>query len=253
MSQASEAPTERWVGARQTGDWGSAAGPGAAGGGVADEEARLTRWMWVWITIGILVVLVVVGFLLGIVSALQSIDTALADATESVTGIESDANPLPANIDSINANLTAIDSALAPIPGQADDTIVALSSIDSSLQTVDGSLVDTSGSLTDTSGMLGGITSSLQDTSASLVGTSGTLDTVLGRVSSIRGTLQTAQRTAGSVPENMGTSAIHPRVAIANDILRPARADTAAITGQLVEVNAHLESICNAVPLPGAC
>ncbi|HKY75622.1 MAG TPA: hypothetical protein VJS45_05765, partial [Acidimicrobiia bacterium] len=64
----------------------------------ADETSVLTRWMWVWVFIGLLVVTVVVAFLMGIVSALQSIDSALGVADRSVTGAGGDVVPLPQHI-----------------------------------------------------------------------------------------------------------------------------------------------------------
>jgi hypothetical protein len=150
------------------------------------------RWLWIWITIAALVVVVVVGFLIGIVSSLSSIDEGLFEADAAVTGIAGDAAPLPNSIETINSNLKLIDASLKPIPDQAD-TILGelgsirgkLGSIDSSLGDTDASLVNTDASLVDTSGQLGNITSLLVDTSGTLVTISGSLDDTSGRLQGI--------------------------------------------------------------------
>ncbi len=150
------------------------------------------RWLWIWITIAALVVVVVVGFLLGIVSSLSSIDEGLLEADNAVTGIGDNAAPLPDSIETINKNLTLIDASLEPIPDQAD-TILAelgsirgrLGSIDSSLGDTDASLVNTDASLVDTSGQLGNITGLLVDTSGTLVTISGSLDDTSGTLQGI--------------------------------------------------------------------
>lgn len=145
------------------------------------------RWLWIWVTIGALVVVVVVGFLIGIVSSLSSIDDNLFEANAAVTGIGEDADPLPDAVETINKNLTLIDASLEPIPDQADAILGELGSIrgklgtiDSSLGDTDASLVDTDASLVDTSGQLGNITSLLVDTSGTLVTISGSLDDTAG-------------------------------------------------------------------------
>jgi len=158
-----------------------------------ETAPTFVRWLWIWITILALVVVVVVGFLLGIVGALEDIDDGLFEADKAVSGAGSDTKPLPQHIKNINGNLTEIDTSLKPITGQADEILGALRSIRSSLVSVDsslkdtsGSLVDTSGSLVDTSGTLGNITGLLVDTSGTLGGISGSLvDTtgLLGRIS----------------------------------------------------------------------
>jgi len=151
------------------------------------------RWLWIWITVAALVVVVVIGFLIGIVSSLSSIDERLFEADSAVTGIRGDARPLPDYVQEINSNLTKIDKSLKPITGQADDILGALGSIrgrlgsvDASLVDTDASLSDTSASLVDTSGQLGNITSLLVDTSGQLGNISTSLiDTSdkLGRIS----------------------------------------------------------------------
>src|SRR5215213_7468518 len=65
--------------------------------------------MWIWITLGILIVIVVIGFLLGIASALESIERGLAEADHAVTGAKGDVVPLPTHIERINAALGRAD------------------------------------------------------------------------------------------------------------------------------------------------
>jgi len=154
------------------------------------------RWLWIWITVGVLVVVVVIGFLLGIVSSLSSIDDNLIEADAAVTGIGGDAKPLPDHIQKINQNLKRIDGSLKPITGRADEILGALGAIrtklgtvDSSLVDTDASLADTSSSLVDTSGQLGNITSSLVDTSGMLRNISGSLTDTSGTLGNISGSL----------------------------------------------------------------
>lgn len=187
------------------------------GGGVS-----LTGWMWTWITIGALVVVVVVGYLLGIVSALNNIDGNLetVDAAVSMEGAGGDVAPLPDHIANINGSLTSIDTALKPVPGQADQIIAALTSINGTLTSVD---------------------SSLKNTSSSLVNTDGVLRTVLGTAQTIESVLIDAE----DPPDRLGTQNIHERVAVANSVLTSAESDTTNILGQLIQVNEHLDSICS--------
>jgi hypothetical protein len=180
------------------------------------------RWLWIWITIAALVVVVVVGFLLGIVSSLSSIDEGLFEADAAVTGIGGDAAPLPNSIETINKNLTLIDASLKPIPDQADTILAELGSIrgrlgsidsslgdtDASLVDTDASLVDTDASLVDTSGQLGNITSLLVDTSGTLVTISSSLDDTSGTLQGISPSLDdtsgTLQVISPSLDETSG-------------------------------------------------
>jgi hypothetical protein len=226
-----------------------AAAPGRAVGANA-----LTRWMWTWVAIGVLVVLVVVGFLVGIVSALENIDTNLAEAN-------SDVKPLPAHVADINGSLGSIDTVLKPIAGQADQIITNLTSIQGSLISVDSSLkstsgtlvgtsgslvntsnslIDTSNSLVDTSGILGGTAGVLDKIAKSLVDTSNVLNGVKGRAVEITTTLEDAEQPA----DNLGAHDIFERVAIANDALNPVRADTTNVIASLKGTNGSLKNIC---------
>lgn len=161
------------------------------------NRPTFVRWMWVWIAIGALVALVVVGFLAGIVSALDGINSGLGEANAAVTGIRQDANPLPTYIQRINANLTNVNTALKPIPGQADEISGALESIQGSLGEVNtslsrtsGTLVDTSNSLVSTSGKLGTISSLLSGTAGTLTGISGSLADTSNKLVTISGSLR---------------------------------------------------------------
>ena len=220
----------------------------------SDETSVLTRWMWVWVAIGILVIATVIGFLMGIVNALESINSGLGVADHAVTGAGGDVVPLPQHIAHVNATLGSIDTALKPIPGQADTIISHLGTIDGSLGSIDGSLKDTSGTLVHTSGSLIDTSNSLIDTSGSvadtsailkkisggLVDTSNVLTTILGRATTIGQTLEDIQNPA----DKLGSRNILDRVNTANGILGPAKADTGNILGGLGNVNASLKSIC---------
>lgn len=210
------------------------------------SSGRLTRWLWIWITLGILVVVVVIGFLIGISSALSSIDDGLFEASASVSNVEGEVGPLPQYLQTINGSLVDIDGALKPINGQTDKIIGALTSIDGSLAKVDASLKNTSGSLrttsaslADTSGILVSASGSVRQISGSLSDTSNILRNVLGVAGRIDATLETAER-----PESLGTAEIPRRVAAANAVLGPIQADTSNISSALVGVNRNLTAIC---------
>jgi hypothetical protein len=133
------------------------------------------RWTWIFGTILILVVVVVIGFLSGITSALNSIDKALGTTDATLTDVGGDADPLPGYIQKINGNLTDIDKALKPIPQQASDILASLTSINGSTGRVNAALGNTSSSLLSTSGSLVDTTGTLQTISGSLVDTSNSL------------------------------------------------------------------------------
>ena len=219
-----------------------------------DETSVLSRWTWVWVAIGLLVVTVVVAFLMGIVGALESINSALGVADNAVTGAGGDVVPLPQHIAHVNGTLGSIDTALKPIPAQADTIIANLNTIDGSLGSIDGSLKDTSGTLVRTSDSLVDTSNSLINTSGSLVDTSGilrkisgglvdtsnVLTTVLGQAGTIDQTLEDIQNPA----DKLGSRNILDRVNTANGLLAPAKGDTGNILGGLQNVNASLKSIC---------
>lgn len=203
-------------------------------------------WMWTWITLGILVVVTVIGFLIGIVRSLESIDDGLLEARNSVQGAGGDVQPLPQHVQKINDNLTKIDTALKPIRFQANEISSGLElitgslvSIDASLKDTSGSLVDTSGSLADTSGILVNASGLVQRISGSLIDTSNVLSTVLARAGQIEGELESIQNV-----DSMGTNLAWRKVIEANSVLGPVQADTSNINGQLGVTNANLTSIC---------
>jgi methyl-accepting chemotaxis protein len=210
------------------------------------SNSTIVRWLWTWITLGILVVVVVIGFLLGIVRALGSINGGLVEAATSVSAIGKDADPLPGAIQSINNNLTGIDTSLKPIPGQAGQIGTGLNQIRDSLKMVDaslkntaGSLVSTNGSLVDTTKILVGVAGSTSNISSSLSDTTNILKTVLNSAGKINDTLRAAQRR-----DSEGTELIPINVDRVNRVLDPVQDDTHTVVGQLRGVNQNLTAIC---------
>jgi len=224
------------------------------------RSATDTRWTWIFGTILILVVVVVIAFLLGITSALSSINDALGTTDTTLEEVGDDAQPLPGFIKAINGNLTDIDKALKPVDNQAGQILASLTSIDrsagrinASLGNTSSSLVDTSGSLVSTAGGLNTITGSLQGTSGSLIDTtnvlvrirgslrdtSGVLININSRTEAINAELRAAQR-----PNSAGTEAIPLNVNSINRPLAGVDIDATDINGGLTGVNRHLTSIC---------
>jgi hypothetical protein len=211
------------------------------------------RWTWIFATVGLLVVLVVVGFLLGIVNALENIDDGLKEADTAVTGAGGGTKPLPAHIADINGNLAAINTSLKPITGEAGSILNALTSINGSLGSANGSLGSTDGSLKSTSGSLVGTSSNLRGISSSLVDTSGVLKGVSSSLADTSGVLVNVgslvaainrQLIAAESVKSLGTAEIPLRVARANAVLGPVENDTSSAVTGLSSVNAHLTSIC---------
>ena len=130
--------------------------------GTEFANSTSARFLWIFTTLGLIVVVVVIGFLIAIVRALESIDDGLSTASNSVTGVAGNVEALPDYIRGINSALSDIDAALKPIPGQVADVTDSLQSIrdsaggaDTSLKSTSHSLIDTSGSLQNTSTTLG--------------------------------------------------------------------------------------------------
>jgi methyl-accepting chemotaxis protein len=232
-----------------------------------------TRWTWIFGTILILVVIVVIAFLLGITSALSSIDDALGTTDSTLQEVGGEAKPLPEYIKTINQNLTNIDTALKPIPNQAGKILASLTSIDQSagrinaaLGNTSSSLVNTSGSLVNTSGDLSTITSSLQSTSGSLIDTTNILVTIRGSLVNTSGVLVSvssrvkainAELHAARSASSAGTAAVPPEVTKINaDLVGAEGGNAVKGDGGLFQTNlglrateAHLTSICNSTLL----
>ena len=173
------------------------------------------RWTWIFGTILILVVVVVIGFLSGITSALNSIDKALGTTDATLTDVGGDADPLPGYISKINDNLTAIDKALKPVPGQGVSILNSLTSINGStgrvnaaLKNTSSSLLSTSSSLVDTTGTLQTISGSLVNTSDSLVGTTGVLRTILSSLRDTSGVLVTVNGRVRTINQVLRQAAV---------------------------------------------
>jgi methyl-accepting chemotaxis protein len=225
------------------------------------------RWTWIFGTILILVVVVVIGFLSGITSALNSIDKALGTTDATLTDVGGDADPLPDYIQKINGNLTDIDKALKPIPGQGVAILNSLTSINAStgrvnaaLGNTSSSLLSTSSSLVDTTGTLGTISGSLTDTSGSLTGTTGRLVTIRGTLRSISGVLVTVNGRVRTInqqlrqvrsAESQGTAAVIPLVSSINsgEALNGILSDTNKINAGLTDAHNHLTSICKSTAI----
>lgn len=237
------------------------------------RPATDTRWTWIFGTILILVVIVVIAFLLGITSALSSIDDALGTTDSTLEDVGDDAQPLPGYIKEINGNLTAIDKALKPIPNQAGKILASLTSIDQSagrinaaLGNTSSSLIDTSGSLVSTSGGLNTITGSLQSTSGSLSDTKNVLVTVRGSLQSTSGVLVNVSSRVTAINSELravrsassaGTAAVPPQVTSINaDLVQAEGGNAVHGNGGLFQTNlglrsteGHLTSACNSTLL----
>ncbi|MGH2768586.1 MAG: hypothetical protein ACRDIF_06485 [Actinomycetota bacterium] len=200
-----------------------AAPPWSRAGAAGVGASNVARWLQVWVTIGVLVVLVVIGFLVGIISALRGIDKNLVVADSAVGGITGDVTPLPGHIATANASLVDIDAALKNIPGIADSIIGGLTSINGNLVTIDGSL---------------------KNTSAVLV-------TVLNQAQEISRILIAADNPTPAVnADGLGVQDIHQRVAVINGVLTAARADATTIELELAcDRGGTCQHVADTVPL----
>jgi hypothetical protein len=230
----------------------------------------LWGWLGVWIVAGLVVLTTLVAFLVGIVGDLESIDGSLAEASRAVGGAGGHVKPLPSYIADVNTTLTAIDGALKPVPGATHDISGSLVGMRGNLEKVDGSLKTTSGSLTTTAGALGATSGSLSATAKALVGTSSSLvdtasvlkglagslaDTsnVLTSVKTVGGQILDVLRHTQSNPDQLGTENIWMRADETLKVRDAAEKDTASIVGGITDVNKHLKSVCNRIPLPPGC
>jgi hypothetical protein len=239
------------------------------------------RWLWLWVTTLVLVVIVVIGFLLGIVSNLKSINKGLFSANASVASVRGQANPLPFYIHEINGNLSAINQALLPIPAQGTAILASLTSIHSSLASTSASLVDTSNSLINTSASLVNtsntlvtaentlgqissdlvsVSSTLTGVSGSLVNTSGKLVTISNSLANVTTTATTIDHRAGAINSTLiaaqgttdGTARINTQLQNllnAPTGLNAINNDATNIETGLRDANAHLNSICKSTVL----
>jgi methyl-accepting chemotaxis protein len=235
---------------------GAQARPGAHRGSAmsansAPAASSFSRFLWIFTIFGIIVIAVVIGFLIGIVRALESIDNGLFTSSTLVTGATGNVTPLPDYIHTINSALTDIDTALKPIRGQVADATASLVSIRGTAHGIDTSLIDTSQSLTSTSGSLTTISTTLTGAagsagaiSGSLIDTSSALLNIHGITQSIDGTLETIQNA-----DSRGTALITPQVNDINHSLIGAEQDLTNINLQLQETNHHLTNICTSPTL----
>ena len=217
----------------------------------SDTSSSFARFLWIFTTFGVIVVVVVIGFLIGIVRALESIDNGLFTSSNLAASATGNVQPLPNYIHDINSALADIDTALTPIRGQVADATASLlsirgtaRSIDASLTDTSQSLINTSGSLVSISGTLVGVTHSAGSISTSLVDTSNVLLNVHGIAQSIDGTLESIQNA-----DSRGTALITPQVNDINNSLIGAEQDLFNINLQLKETNRHLTNICTSPTL----
>jgi hypothetical protein len=211
-----------------------------------DTAISFVRWMWIFTMLGLIIAMVVIGFLVGIVRALEAIDKGLFSVTSSLESTNDDLATLPNQIGSINASLTSIDTALKPIRGQVANASASLVSIRDSTRGINASLKDTSSSLTNISRLLAGTSGMLLHASRpaatmsiSLIDTSNVLLSVLGSATAIDGTLESIQNT-----DSRGAALVPQQLAGINGSLQGIQNDMTNINLQFQEANLHLTNIC---------
>jgi hypothetical protein len=244
---------------------------------VSDEAKATRRWLYVWIAIGVVVMVTVSVFLIAISNSLRSIDRGLDRTQAPVSGVRSDVDPLPADIDRVNDALAQIRTQLKPLPGQARTVGDNLGAIDTSLVQGEGALAHTADTLDHTDGALASTSRELSTTSGRLLDTASTLSAtqksladVAGTLSTLSDTLSTTLTLTGAIeqrlvaaqrPRSDGTGAIWRHVQVLNGGrfapggpinsrgLPAVESDARQTNVALVQVNAHLQSICESVPL----
>lgn len=247
-----------------------ASGPGRPASRPIRPLFPLWGWLGVWIATGFVVLITLVAFLLGIVGDLESIDSSLAEASKAVGGAGGNVKPLPSYIADVNTKLESIDGALKPVPGATREISGSLVGMRGDLEKVDGSLKTTSGALTTTAGALATMSGSLSDTAKALIGTSSSLVDTASVLKALSGSLADTSNVLNSVhdvggqilgvlkhtqsnPDRLGTENLWMRADETLSVRAAAEKDTASIVGGVTDVNKHLKSICNQIPVPPNC
>lgn len=226
------------------------------------ETQAILRWLWTWIAVALIFAVVLLGFLVGIIRSLGSVDGHLRDASAAVTTTHGNVATLPDVLEELKLTLDRIALGQARIPKAADETVTTLSSIQDLLAKLDGSLDRTQASLGPTSRSLSGTARSLSRTTSPVEGAARALVQTsrgasriraelaevamgLARVQNVVSRTRVALRSA-QARQSLGTAAIPPRLRSVNRDLRGIHRNAAGIHTSIGGINEHLVSICGA-------